>query len=367
MFPKLSPDSEKKYYFQLASTSSAVLENILDIPSNSLPRMDSCSLLPRNQGEFSESGLLCYFQTSLCPYQYLNPELWKIQSDGEVELDGYKWTVLLQHISKEVAVVSSSQDYILSSEKTNNTFTLDSPAFLEYQRIERLKFTSVSVERRLEKQGMHREIITKIRRNEPLESYYLDDKVYCSTHIVNLLGEDVFVDRYEVEELARFGGPNITIFRDIDLEKPSYLSPQNLVIVTSNNEGKWQSESSLPIHLRYQRPSYLQQFIPVSILPSLVLTHCGRHSYPKLPNAWISCLLFGDEISVPSSELLLIHTAHPIQVLETVYPTGQWNDEQLVKVVTYTVTSLLSLLTISVIVYKNPSESVGISKSKNKR
>lgn len=213
------------------------------------------------------------------------------------------------------------------------------------------KFLPATVKTTLRKDGMHRELATDIQQktiSPPTTS------ISCRVGAVYLLSDDFFVDQYEVEENARFGGPNTTIYRDIDLEKPNYLSSDNIVVVSKPIA--WDANQAslvLPIHYRYQLPQQEEPHTPISIRSPVTFTYCWQTSkaYPPIPNsAVITSLLVGKYPTLPNGHIFYVHhSSTPSPSLSTSWPNGVWNDEQLVSVTTFALTLAMSALTIGAI------------------
>lgn len=214
------------------------------------------------------------------------------------------------------------------------------------------KYLPSTVKTTLNKAGMHRELVTEIQHktiSPPTTS------ISCRIGAVYLLTDDFFVDQYEVEEISRFGGPNTTIYRDIDLEKPNYLSSDNIVVVSKPIA--WDANQAslvLPIHYRYQLPQQEIPFTPITIRAPVTFTYCWQTSkaHPPIPNsAVITSLLTGKYPTLPNGHIFYIHhSATPPPSLSTSWPNGIWNDEAVVSLTTFVLTLAMSAITIGAIV-----------------
>lgn len=206
----------------------------------------------------------------------------------------------------------------------------------------------------LRKSGMHRELVTEITNKEispPTTS------LSCRIVQILLLPDALFVDKYEVEEIARFGGPTTTLYKDIDLEKPSFQSSSNIVVVSKSVDLFSTKETlTLPIHYRYQRPQQEAEYTNVSIPHPIVFNYCWKTSraYPPVPgSAFIAGFLMGRLAPQPDGHYFFVHNAtqqasHPIV---TQWPNGVWNDERIVSSTTFALTLAMSALTIATIFY----------------
>lgn len=223
------------------------------------------------------------------------------------------------------------------------------PAVLTLPRLSR--YLPASVKTVLHKDGMHRELVTNIQHktiSPPTTS------ISCRIGAAYLLSDDFFVDQYEVEESARFGGPNTTIYREIDLEKPDFISSDNIVVVSKPIA--WdanQATLALPIHYRYQLPQQETPYTAITIRAPVTFTYCWQTSkaHPPIPNsAVVTSLITGKYPTLPNGHIFYVHNPSTLPPsLDTSWPNGIWDDEQLVSSVTFGLTLTMSVLTIAAI------------------
>jgi hypothetical protein len=220
------------------------------------------------------------------------------------------------------------------------------------------KYLKSNIEHNLQQQGMHRELLITSRHKTIAPP---TGTISCRDVVVEWLSDGWFVDQYEVEERSRFlGGPNVTIYRDIDLEKPSYLSPSNLVVVSKVNA--WDaslSTMSLPVHLRYQLPALNRRYADVTLQKPLMVTYCApQRAAPSVPDSSIvTSLLLGSYPShLPSGHVIYIHqdvsdTNTPVITVQ--WPVGIWEQGKTVSNATLGITVIMAFITIKVILSKS--------------
>ncbi|XP_033630082.1 phosphatidylinositol-glycan biosynthesis class X protein-like [Asterias rubens] len=126
--------------------------------------------------------------------------------------------------------------------------------------------TDIQLTRSTIKKGFHRDVQTSLR-------VLLDPRHRCTTCrvlMIESLPKGLYVDLYQAEASALFGGPQILAFEDIDLEKPAYLSRAHTILVyppkvsyitpsspshLHNDNDMVNFTSEMTVHLRYHRPS----------------------------------------------------------------------------------------------------------------
>jgi hypothetical protein len=95
------------------------------------------------------------------------------------------------------------------------------------------------------------------------------------------LSKDVFVDKYQLAQLAQFksgGIQNVRVWGETDLEAPSYETPGwgSIVLVDAPKPDPKDTQMTLklPLHLRYLRPIDGGGKVHVDILPPEVFWAC---------------------------------------------------------------------------------------------
>ncbi|ELR13055.1 phosphatidylinositol glycan [Acanthamoeba castellanii str. Neff] len=205
-----------------------------------------------------------------------------------------------------------------------------------------------SLRRSLDKKGFHREIRTDITLSA--RGRETSELRWCQVALMEMLPESVFVDKYQVDELHRFGGPQVLIFDEFDLEKPSsdHGARQGVVIVqtTTTNPTKVGDRLEarlsvvLPIHLRYQDPSLDATHRKFSIPPPLVYVRCGAGTVPtppSHPSSWTRAVRDSDETRGADASAA---------VLEVWVPVGEKQKQGLVTIVTLLATTLGSAIVL---------------------
>lgn len=227
-----------------------------------------------------------------------------------------------------------------------------------------------SMSQTLLKEGMHRELVisSKHKTISPPTG-----TISCRDIAIQLLSDGWFVDQYEVEEMARFSiGPNVTIYKDIDLEKPSYLSPSNIIVVSKANA--WDSSETtfaLPVHLRYQLPAAYTPYVNVHIYKPLVLTYCspGKAS-PAVPDPQIiSGLILGSyPMQLPSGHNIYIHSHSSEDLkldLHVQWPIGRTEQAKTVSTATVAITIVMAFITIKIIISKAKERDLALIEALN--
>lgn len=145
-----------------------------------------------------------------------------------------------------------------------------------------VKSQSVTIQRSVQNSGFHRDLVTKL--TIPIGVF--DNAVNlgkCRCLLIEELPSSVYVDPFQLTQYLQFGGPEF-ISPEVDIEKPEYLSAAfNISIFTQaleSSTGYWVTNVTLPIHIRYHRPSsdpsqYYQQ---VTIPDPGVYINCSDNS-----------------------------------------------------------------------------------------
>ncbi|XP_077982928.1 GPI alpha-1,4-mannosyltransferase I, stabilizing subunit-like [Glandiceps talaboti] len=165
------------------------------------------------------------------------------------------------NMPEELAGRLQSVDREVSSEDVTKTYCLDN---------------KVTIHRSAKNKGFHRDVITDIEVN--LKS--APDTVFCEILQWQTLPSSIYIDTYQMKSRHQHNNTKVLIFEDIDTEKPSYLSPSHTIAVYSKlyNKGDdvLSSQTVLPIHLRYQQPSEIDdvQYTATTLPLPFLLLHC---------------------------------------------------------------------------------------------
>jgi hypothetical protein len=95
--------------------------------------------------------------------------------------------------------------------------------------------------------------------------------------------EALYVDEYELKQGAEFGGPQVSLLREIDLEKPAERSSSNVVWVLGPAMLFYDLSVTvtLPVHLRYNAPSASATHNTAVVLPPQVFVRY-KHRCPSV-------------------------------------------------------------------------------------
>ncbi|KYR00199.1 phosphatidylinositol glycan [Tieghemostelium lacteum] len=190
-------------------------------------------------------------------------------------------------------------------------------------------------DRSIKKLGFHRDLVTSL-----VITNHLNNGLHeCSLSLLEHLDEVIFIDKYEVDEIQRFGGPQVTIYQLIDLEKPSLSSTQNYVSVVKSNltlsPNQYQSINiSLPVHFRYQNPS---------------LHSPTRQSTISIPKLFLKC-------KESHNQWLRIYPSYQDpaqQSIQIQLPVGQLSIRHQISFYTLLITVIGSLIVVITIIYRN--------------
>ncbi|KAI0232557.1 Phosphatidylinositol-glycan biosynthesis class X protein [Lamellibrachia satsuma] len=125
--------------------------------------------------------------------------------------------------------------------------------------------------------GFHRNVTTTM--NITMENIPLS-QVSCRVVLTEQLPAGMFVDQYEVARQKPFGGPQIYMSREMDIEQPEYLSPADTELVYMGHQfhsgSLLQSVVTLPIHLRYHRTGMHDGYVKVNLSSPAVSLACSE-------------------------------------------------------------------------------------------
>lgn len=134
------------------------------------------------------------------------------------------------------------------------------------------------VERTLIKNGFHRELTTKITFGRSL----FKNVSNCDVMLLELLPPGAYIDPFQMRSLQEFGGPKF-LSDPVDVEQPEYLAPSlNVSLYTSDLSDATDSMTTsvtIPVHLRYHRPSSASDYTSVIIPNPLLLLSCTAKDY----------------------------------------------------------------------------------------
>ncbi|EGC33454.1 hypothetical protein DICPUDRAFT_36695 [Dictyostelium purpureum] len=248
-----------------------------------------------------------------------------------------------QKYSTQVTLVQNNEKELYQLDKSKVSL-LGKDVVKQQQQQEEQQWSITKLERSIKKSGFHRELVSNVTIKSPPT---LKIPRECKLLFLEHFDQGIFVDRYEVDEIERFGGPKVNIYQLIDLEKPSATSTQNYISVvkefTVNSEPEQTIQVTLPIHLRYQNPINSNQ-------------DAYRNTHISSPMIFIQCeptnsvteskSTFDHWKLITSFSPLFEHT----KSLFIDVPVGQLKDLESVKFNTLTVTVIGSILVIATII-----------------
>eukprot|EP01128_Nolandella_sp_AFSM9_P005570 TRINITY_DN2709_c0_g1_i3.p1 TRINITY_DN2709_c0_g1~~TRINITY_DN2709_c0_g1_i3.p1 ORF type:complete len:259 (-),score=39.10 TRINITY_DN2709_c0_g1_i3:160-936(-) len=229
--------------------------------------------------------------------------------------------------------------------------------------------------------GFHRDLNTQISLDTDQHRLLINPDPHihytnCTIMMVETLLNGVFLDQYEIQDRERLkvpgdSTPHVHFFREMDVERPSYLSPSNIVLVYYHFDPRPDTPRvfniTLPIHFRYQLPSSKETHHKVVISSPLTYLHCnGIPPMPALdhlnqPSSGLGWNKLEVSASPPSPSSVPSRstdsksvTIEPVRVVLDV-PVGQRGSEWTVMAVSLAVTLLGAFITIHIVDSHAPS------------
>src|SRR5690606_39111590 len=95
---------------------------------------------------------------------------------------------------------------------------------------------------------------------------------HCNIGFIEYLPADVYIDIYELEQMSKLMKDPFSFHvfnKHVDLEKPTPDSQPVLVAFSKFINSKGEVNFTIPIHFRYQAPSFSHSFKTVKILPPI--------------------------------------------------------------------------------------------------
>uniref|UniRef100_UPI00398ECA20 bcl-2-related ovarian killer protein-like isoform X2 n=1 Tax=Pristiophorus japonicus TaxID=55135 RepID=UPI00398ECA20 len=133
---------------------------------------------------------------------------------------------------------------------------------------------SVSLNRRIVKNGFHREIVMDVKLGEGA-------RPDCSVVIKEQLPQGLYVDPYELASLRERNRGKIFVQNAIDIEVPEYLATMHTIIVYLEPDPRHTGHftGTVPVHIRYHRPTDTEETNALVTLahPHLMI-HCQRNN-----------------------------------------------------------------------------------------
>lgn len=210
-------------------------------------------------------------------------------------------------------------------------------------------FHTCTVMRIVTNSGFHRNVTTVVKITTENSSL---SQVPCRVVLTERLPAGVYVDQYEVARQKPFGGPEIYMSREMDIEQPEYLSPADTELVylgrQSHSGSLVQSVVTLPLHLRYHRPTTRDGYVNVTLWSPAVSLACSA-SVPGMecrPEREVSTAAAQIPNVTCHSTFLKCHTTGP-ELLQLTLPIGQKDWSLCVSITTI----LVSIICTAVLAY----------------
>ena len=226
--------------------------------------------------------------------------------------------MFFQHFKGKMEI-KKENEYLFynQNKKTLKLFLRNDGSFeeelLEGDREEQFEL-SFEIKRKIKDKGFHRKIENKIFFSSNTIKWVRE----CELIIFERFHDSVFIDPFQLNDISEMEKKiHFESFGEIDLEKPKFLSPQIFFQISKKIESPNQV-IEYPIHFRYQNPQS-DPYTQVEISsPSFFLNCPNGKKYPLSTN------------SLPPLTVIL--------------PTGVVGHEEFVRVTTFTVPIVASLL-----------------------
>ncbi|XP_060074856.1 phosphatidylinositol-glycan biosynthesis class X protein-like isoform X2 [Ylistrum balloti] len=170
----------------------------------------------------------------------------------------------------------------------------------------------------------------------------------CDVMLLELLPPGAYIDPFQLRSLREFGGPKF-LSDPVDVEQPEYLAPSlNISLYTSplsdatDKQDFLMTSVTIPIHLRYHRPSSSDEYTSVIIQNPLLLLSCTQKDY-------IGAVIGEEELPCTSATLIkckwtVVKYLSDVDAIEVTVPVGQTSHTLLVVVGTLIMTVAGSLV-----------------------
>ncbi|KAK6187585.1 hypothetical protein SNE40_005578 [Patella caerulea] len=133
-----------------------------------------------------------------------------------------------------------------------------------------VKSKSVEITRTLKQEGFHRDLETVL--SFKLEKEIVEKLTWsCQLLLVENLPSGVYVDVDQLSSLP--DNIQVLVDSDVDIEAPEYASPPLLVYIFTNLTSD-RSSITLPVHVRYHRPSNVSEYAQILIENPKIYSTC---------------------------------------------------------------------------------------------
>ncbi|ESO89133.1 hypothetical protein LOTGIDRAFT_203165 [Lottia gigantea] len=186
--------------------------------------------------------------------------------------------------------------------------------------------TFSQVSRDILKDGFHRDLETEILLSTE------DDQVLetdCKIVIIETLPSGVYVDNYQINTINT--SYQFLLEEEVDIEAPEYLSLPLSVYIYHNKSST--INISLPIHIRYHRPSNTSQYKQIIIQSPVIYTTCYNLIAEETGNIKLPC----DNTKANNCTWKKLNH-NKIEDITILVPVGSSDDSLIVTVITLLVT-----------------------------
>jgi len=200
------------------------------------------------------------------------------------------------------------------------------------------------IKRKAEKNGFHREVRTSISIPEFMV-HHNGETSSIRICILEHIPAGLYVDLYQVRANQEFGGPQVYSEVDIDTEKPEHLSTPHDVYVFSElkkNGPIFHAELTLPMHLRYHKPSTEALYTQIYLQPPSIFLNLSDESLQDTRTVE-KFVCDSSATSQCSWQQIQCITIPEQGTLEFSVPVGQKADTEKVTIITILITVLSTL------------------------
>ncbi|XP_072330936.1 phosphatidylinositol-glycan biosynthesis class X protein isoform X1 [Scyliorhinus torazame] len=181
---------------------------------------------------------------------------------------------------------------------------------------------SVSLNRRIVKDGFHRELVMDVELGEGAHQG-------CCIMIKAQLPQGLYVDPFELASLREHKGEEIFIQDEINIEAPEYLSTAHTIVVYLKPGPKHSGHftGTVPVHVRYHRPTDTEEATALVTLANPQLMIRCQESNPLMEN-WKLCVSEAPCSANSSSTCswMNVNYRNVVETLTLQVPVGQKKD-----------------------------------------
>lgn len=145
----------------------------------------------------------------------------------------------------------------------------------------------ISVERKHNKPGFHRDLVTFVEWDIP--SNFDDDsnKLDCQLLLVEHFPSGIYIDPDQIKNKVQFGGPEVLTTETINVESLAHHGSSHKIFVfpkiaTDYRLGTMSANITIPVHLRYHQATIGTKFASVSLSSPKIFGKCNGVTSPAL-------------------------------------------------------------------------------------